>query len=88
VVQSARLLVEDQDEVTLGEACQGMRPEAWGVQSPRGFKGFQTPDGCKTVIGDKISTIPKLPMPDPAEIPGVERAQVPENVSIRRWRSA
>jgi exopolyphosphatase/guanosine-5'-triphosphate,3'-diphosphate pyrophosphatase len=73
VVLSARLIVEDRDEVTLVvEASQECDLEVWGVQTHReAFKKvFKRRMVVKTVIGDKISTIPKLPMPDSAEILG------------------
>ena len=73
VVQSARLIVEDRDEVTLiVEASQECDLEVWGVQTQReAFKKvFKRRMAVKTVIGDKVSKVPKLPMPDSAEIPG------------------
>jgi exopolyphosphatase / guanosine-5'-triphosphate,3'-diphosphate pyrophosphatase len=73
VVQSARLVVEDKDEVTLVvEASQECDLEIWGVQTHReAFKKvFKRRMAVKTVIGDKVSTVPKLPLPDSAEIPG------------------
>lgn len=72
VVQHARLLAEDDDELTLiVEASQECDLEVWGVQTHReAFKKvFKRRVVVKTVIGDKIATVPKLPRPGSGGIP-------------------
>lgn len=72
VVQHARLLAEDDDELTLiFEASQECDLEVWGVQTHReAFKKvFKRRVVVKTVIGDKIATVPKLPRPGSGGIP-------------------
>jgi exopolyphosphatase/guanosine-5'-triphosphate,3'-diphosphate pyrophosphatase len=72
VVQHAHFLAEDRGELTLViEASQECDLEVWGVQTHREAlkKVFKRRMVVKTMIGDKIATVPKLPTPGSGEIP-------------------